>query len=193
MPRTRLRPLGYCNMHYSRWKRHGDPLLVVHHRFRSQWYRDNPEAARVRHLEIVNASAKRRWQRLDKEYTRANRAQRRINFNKRMSESMPNPRREPWTPAEDYIAIRNDITIKEICFMLNRTPNQVLWRRAKHRRENIVAAEPAGRLGAPWSHAEDAIVTQADITPKEIAALIQRPARTVRQRRYTLRQRSLRA
>lgn len=48
--------------------------------------------------------------------------------------SIPGPRnREPWTAEDDAVVIRDDISVREMCFLLGRTYNQVETRRRKVR------------------------------------------------------------
>jgi hypothetical protein len=59
--------------------------------------------------------------------------------------AIPAPRNETrWTPAEDAIATRNDISITEMCYMVGRSYGAVSARRQKLRRKQ----ESGGRLMA---------------------------------------------
>jgi hypothetical protein len=175
---------GLCQKHSARLKRHGDPLVTMRERFPHQWYRDNPDEAVWWHRERRNQEARESTARLSesgKQYRKEMHRRRKA----RQNAMVVNPRAGAWTPAEDAIVVREDISVTEIAFLLQRSYGAACGRRTVLRRyaSGTVAPHPFHPL---WTPAEDAVVMREDITVTEMCCLTGRSRRGVRARRRRL-------
>jgi hypothetical protein len=100
-----------------------------------------------------------------------------------------------WTPAEDAIVTRDDISHIEMCYMTGRSYGAVGSRRQalrdrraeatrRHQRRLRLKEIPVPRNGTRWTPAEDAIVTRDDISIVEMCYMTGRSYGAVNTRRW---------
>lgn len=118
----------------------------------------------------------------------------------RKHDAVPVTRTGKWSEAEYSIALRDDITILEMAYMLGRKPSAVskvrnmLMEEPSQREERLARMRHRYRqtyVPKPrplWLPADDAVVFRDGMTDVERSALLGRSVSAIRNRRYALRQ-----
>lgn len=166
--------------------------------------RSEERNARARHRRAIRTdeekARERKRQRESRRRTREYISARDARYVARLKQ-IPGPRNGTrWTPAEDSILNREDLTVVEQCFMLGRSYSAVLkrrqllgnpegasrWRSMERRTRALQKRRQEPREDMPWTAADDAIVARSDLTCTEQARMLGRSYRSTQARRIEL-------
>lgn len=123
-----MRKWHECNReHEAKYRKQYRPreLELRRSKYAEDYAKPARQAKRETDRQRKNALARARWQR-NKETIRARTAER----NRQIVEAIGIPRNGHYTPAEDLIIRRDDLTVIEKCFILQRAPRSVQMRRS---------------------------------------------------------------